>query len=52
MSDGSPEEERQLKVRMPARMLIRLRERKVLTGATFSEQVREALEGYLEEVDV
>lgn len=52
LSEADPDEDRQLKVTVPARMLIRLRSQKILSGDTFSKQVQEALDQYLSEMDV
>lgn len=52
LSEADPDEDRQLKVTIPARMLIRLRSQKILSGDTFSTQVQDALDEYLSEMDV
>lgn len=51
LEDADPDEERQLKVTVEARTLIRLRSRKVLTGDTYSAQVLEALDWYFRSMD-
>lgn len=51
LAEADPDEERQLKVTLPARTLIRLRSHKILTGDTFSKQVQDALDAYLSEMD-
>lgn len=49
--DEKMDEDRQVKVTVPAETLIKLHSVKILTGKNLSEQVNEALQGYFEMVD-
>lgn len=46
--DEKLDEDRQVKVTVPAETLIKLHSVKILTGKNLSEQVAEALEGYFD----
>lgn len=51
VDDEDLAEDKQLKVKLPLRMHLRLHSVKVLTGETISDQVSEALASYLEDMD-
>lgn len=46
--DEKLDEDRQVKVTVPAETLIKMHSVKILTGKNLSEQVAEALEGYFD----
>lgn len=49
--DEKLDEDRQVKVTVPAETLIKLHSVKILTGKNLSEQVADALEGYFDLVE-
>jgi predicted DNA-binding protein len=51
VDDDQLAEDKQLKVKLPLRMHLRLHSVKVLTGQNISEQVAEALAEYLDDMD-
>lgn len=51
VDDDDLAEDKQLKVKLPLRLHLRLHSVKVLTGQNISDQVAEALAKYLDDVD-
>lgn len=51
VDDDDLAEDKQLKVKLPLRLHLRLHSVKVLTGQNISDQVAEALASYLDDMD-